>query len=74
MKTHLPDFAIEATGLLARGLLAIGLLAGFGAGLARLFFNAFRTLDGGAALARADVEGFDFAATFLALEAALAMA
>jgi len=28
---------------------------------------------GGAALARAGMDGFDFAATFLALEAALAM-
>jgi sugar phosphate permease len=46
--------------------------AGFAAGLAGLF-SALRAEAGGAALARAGMDGFDFAATFLALEAALAM-
>jgi hypothetical protein len=54
-------------------LLAATFAAGFGAGLAGLFFRALRAEAGGAALARAGMDGFDFAATFLALEAALAM-
>jgi hypothetical protein len=46
--------------------------AGFDAGLAGLF-RALRAEAGGAALVRAGMDGFDFAATFLALEATLAM-
>jgi hypothetical protein len=60
----LPDFTVSAAGLLA---------AGFGAGLAALFFKAFRAAAGGAALARSDTDDFDFAAIFLRLATALAM-
>jgi hypothetical protein len=67
VNTHLPDFAASAA-----GLLPITLPAGFAAGLAGLF-SALRAEAGGAALARAGIDGFDFAATFLALEATLAM-
>src|SRR5258708_39662249 len=67
VNTHLPDFAASAAGLLATTLPA-GLYTGL-AGLSR----ALRAAAGAAALARAGIEGFDFAATFLALEAALAM-
>src|SRR6476660_4894243 len=68
VNTHLPDFTAWAAGLLAATF-----AAGFGAGLAGLFFRALRAKAGGAALAGAGIDGFDFAATFLALEAALAM-
>ena len=57
----------------AAGLLAAALPAGFGAGLAALFFNAIRAAAGGAALARSDTDDFDFAAIFLRLATALAM-
>src|SRR6478672_13815124 len=67
VNTHLPDFAASAAGLPAMTLAAV-----FGAGLAGLF-RALRAEAGAAALARAGMDGFDFAATFLALEAALAM-
>jgi len=62
VNTHLPAFAASVAGL----LVAI-LPAGFGAGLAGPFFKALRALAGGAALARAGAEGFDFAAVFLRL-------
>src|SRR6266481_1884580 len=68
VNTHLPDFATSVA-----GLLAMTLPADFDTGLAGLFFRALRAAAGGAALARAGMDGFDFAATFLALEAALAM-
>jgi hypothetical protein len=54
-------------------LLATTLLAGVGAGLGGLFFSALRALAGGAAFARAGVDGFDFAAIFLVFATALAM-
>src|SRR5438309_1225891 len=50
-----------------------GFLAGFGAGLAELFFSALRALAEGAGLARPDVDDFDFAAVFFSFDAALAM-
>jgi hypothetical protein len=53
--------------------LETALLTGFGAGLAGLFFNALRALAGGAAFARAGLDGFDFAAIFFSFDAALAM-
>src|SRR5665647_2951928 len=68
VNTHLPDFAASVAGLLATTL-----LAGFGAGLAGLFFKALRARAGGAALARAGMDGFDFAAVFLVFATALAM-
>src|SRR5260221_6114291 len=68
VNTHLPDFAASAAGLLATTL-----AAGFGAGLAELFFRALRADAGGAAFARSGMDDFDFAATFLGLEAALGM-
>src|ERR1700722_4701547 len=68
VNTHLPDFTVSAAGLLAAAL-----PAGFGAGLAALFFNAIREAAGGAALARSDTDDFDFAAIFLRLATALAM-
>jgi hypothetical protein len=46
---------------------------GFGTAWAGLFFNALRALAGGADFARAGADGFDFAATFLDFDAALAM-
>src|SRR6267142_2848390 len=64
VNTHLPDFAASGAGLLA----AI-FLAGFGAGLAGLFFRALRAL----ALAPPDVDVFDFATVFFSFDAALAM-
>src|SRR5258705_13097023 len=67
VNTHLPDFAVSDAGLLAATL-----SAGFDAGLAGLF-RALRAEAGGAALIRAGMDGFDFAATFLALEATLGM-
>src|ERR1700728_4292042 len=64
VNTHLPDFATSAAGLAAAILLtAFG--ADLGAGLAGLFFNALRAPADGAALVRAGVDGFDFAAVFL---------
>ena len=45
----------------------------FGAGLAGLFFSALRAEAGGAGLARAATDGFDFAAIFLVFATALAM-
>src|SRR5665213_746965 len=62
--THLPDLAASGAPWLA---------AGFGAGLAGLFFSALRAVAGGAALARTGADGFDFAAVFLAFATALAM-
>jgi hypothetical protein len=53
---------------------ATTLPADFGAALAGLFFSALRADSGGAALARVGADGFDFAAIFLGLAAALAMA
>src|ERR1700709_173410 len=65
VNTHLPDFALSSAGLLATIL-----PAGFGAGLAGLFFSA---LPGrGVGLALAGAERFDFGAVFF-LDAALAM-
>jgi hypothetical protein len=63
----LPDFAASSA-----GLLAFTLPTGFGAGLAGLF-RALRALAGGAALARAGMDGFDFAAIFFVFATALAM-
>src|SRR3977135_667581 len=60
VNTHLPDFTASEAGLLTTIL-----LAGFGAALAGLFCNTLRALAGGAAFARAGVDGFDFAAIFL---------
>src|ERR1700694_2963361 len=68
VNTHLPDFTASAAGLLATTL-----PAGFGAGLAGLFFSALRAEAGGAALAWAGMDGFDFAATFLVCAPALAI-
>src|SRR5471030_3077895 len=68
VNTHLPDFAASAAGLLATAL-----AVAFGAGLAGLFFSALRALAGGAGLARAGTDGFDFAAAFLVFATALAM-
>ena len=68
VNTHLPDFTAVAGGL-ARTRFG----SGFGAGLAALFFKALRALAGGAALARAAIDGFDFAAIFLDFATALAM-
>jgi hypothetical protein len=53
-------------------------LAGFGAAFAVVFFTApfatdFRALAETLAFGRDDVDGFDFATTFLDFEAALAM-
>jgi hypothetical protein len=55
-------------------LTTAGFFAAFGADLAGLFASALRALTGGAAFARAGKEGFDFAAIFFSLDAALAMA
>src|SRR6267154_3504045 len=68
VNTHLPDFATSSAGLLAATL-----PAGFGAGLAGLFFSAWRARAGGAAFARVGMDGFDFTAVFLDLATALAM-
>src|ERR1700680_2521482 len=68
VNTHLPDFTASVA-----ALLALALPAGFGAGLAALFFSALRALTGDAALARAGLDGFDFAAIFLVFDATLAM-
>src|ERR1700690_812186 len=59
VNTHLPDFAEAAA------LPATTLLAGFGAGLAGLFFSALRALADGAGLARTGMDGFDLAVIFL---------
>src|ERR1700726_2152182 len=67
VNTHLPDFAASVAGLPAMTLPAC-----FDGGLA-LLSRALRAEAGGAAFAGAGIDGFDFAATFLALEAALAM-
>src|ERR1700722_9487738 len=68
VNTHLPDLTASFASLLATGL-----PARFGAALTALFFSALRALAGGAALVRAGADGFDFAAIFFGLEAALAM-
>src|ERR1700681_3924409 len=68
VNTHLPDFTASVAALLARDL-----PAGLGAGLAALFFRALRALAGAVALARAGLDGFDFAAIFLVFATALAM-
>src|ERR1700730_2480760 len=64
VNTHLPALTPSAAGLRATVL---------GAGLAGLVFSALRGEARGAAFARAAVDGFDFAAIFLGLAAALAM-
>jgi hypothetical protein len=69
VKTHLPDFTASAAGLFAAAL-----PAGWDPGLAALFFNVFRAGAGGAALARADTDDFDFAAIFSAIFLDLATA
>src|ERR1035438_2966241 len=68
VNTHLPDFAASAA-----GLAAMTLPAGFEACLAGLFVSALRAASGGTGLARAAMDGFDFAVIFLGLDAALAM-
>src|SRR5258706_166892 len=83
VNTHFPDFAAAARGLIAGVLLAAGALlaealrAGLAAALAGLFLralsSALRAEAGGAAFARAGLDGFDFAAIFLDLARALAM-
>src|SRR3990170_1275714 len=80
VNTHLPAFIASVAALLATTLLAallaalaVVLAVVLGAGLAGLFFSALRARAGGAALARAGADGFDFAAVFLSLDAALAM-
>src|ERR1700738_1425347 len=76
VNTHFPDFAAAAKGLIAGVLLAGALLAGawracVAAAWAGLFLralsSALRTEAGGAAFARAGLDGFDFAAIFLDL-------
>src|SRR5712692_2398236 len=62
VNTHWPGFTPSG--------FAAGLATAFAAGLAGLFFSAFRAA--GAAF-RAGVEGFDFAAIFLDFATALAM-
>src|SRR6185436_15426106 len=71
VNTHLPDFARSAAGF-ADDLTASGFFVAFGAGLAGLFFSGLRAPRGAAAFALAGKEGFDFAAVFLSLDAALA--
>src|SRR6266550_4119937 len=73
VNTHLPDFATSAA-LLSAALLAAALLTGFGAALAGRFLSALRAETGGAPLARAATDGFDFAAIFFGFDATLAMA
>src|ERR1700722_422919 len=77
VNTHLPDFTASTAGLpavtLLTGLAAAALRTGFGAGLGGLFLIAWRALAGGGALARAGVDGFDFAGIFLVFATALAM-
>src|SRR6185437_11183216 len=68
VNTHLP----AGTDVVA-GLPAFDLAAGFGAGLAGLFFSALRAAAGGAAFFRADTDAFDFAAVFFVFATALAM-
>ena len=50
-----------------------GLTGAFAAPFAGAFFSAWRALAGGAALARACGDDFDFIAVFFSFEAALAM-
>jgi hypothetical protein len=69
VNTHLPDFTASAAGFAATTL-----PAGFAAALAGLFFSPVRAEAGGAAFARTGVDGFYFAAIFLGLAEALAMA
>jgi hypothetical protein len=73
VNTHLPDLAELALILSGAALPATTLLAGFGAGLAALFFSTLRALADGAVLTRTGMDGFDFAAVFLGLATALAM-
>src|ERR1700704_1990839 len=68
VNTHLPGFATSSAGLLASTL-----PTDFGADLAGLFSSALRALAGGAALARAALDRFVFAAVFLVFATALAM-
>src|SRR4030088_619894 len=68
VNTHLPDFAVSTAGWCATTL-----LAGLGAASAGLFSSSLRAHAGGAAFARAGMDGFDFAAIFLGLATALAM-
>src|SRR3984957_10310812 len=62
VNTHLPDFTASAGGLLAATL-----PVAFEACLSGLFFRALRAAAGGAALARAGTDGFDFAPIFPAI-------
>src|SRR5260221_4151205 len=68
VNTHLPDFAASAAGLLAATF-----SAGFGAGLAGLFFSALRAEAAGVAFAPAAMDGFAFASIFLVFGTALAV-
>src|SRR6188474_2211952 len=69
VKTHLPDFAVSAA-----GLLTLAFLTALGSGLAGLLVSVARAATGEAAFPRTGADGFDFAAVFFSLEAALAMA
>src|SRR5271163_3501375 len=60
VNTHLPDLAASVA-----ALSAIAVLTGFCADLTGLFLSALRAEAGGAGLARAAIDGFDFAAIFL---------
>ncbi|WP_300181662.1 hypothetical protein [Bradyrhizobium sp.] len=73
MNTHFPEgiaavaFVVALAVVLAVALaagFAAALTADFGARLAELFFSVLRAAAGGAALARAVVDTFDFAAVF----------
>src|SRR3954468_19725787 len=61
VNTHLPDFAMWAWALA-------------GAGFGELLVNVLRALPGEVDLGRTAADRFDFAAAFLVLDAALAMA
>src|SRR6202035_5028102 len=69
VNTHLPDFTASASGFAATTL-----PAGFSVAFAGLFYSPVRAEAGGVALTRTGADGFDFAAIFLGLAAALAMA
>src|ERR1700690_1647549 len=61
VNTHLPDFAASAATLPAT-ILPIGFGAGLAGVFTALFLSALRALAGGAAFARAGIDGFDFTA------------
>src|ERR1700743_1463682 len=67
VNTHLPDLTASAAGL-GTTIFLTAFAAGFAAtlvdSLARLFFSPLRAVAGGAALARAGADDFDFAAIF----------